>query len=271
VVVTAASTVITGIGRLITNDPASGAGPTGELTDAWLVVRDGSVDAVGTGAAPAADDRIDAGGACVLPGFVDSHSHLVFAGNRAAEFAARMAGRPYEAGGIRTTVSATRAAGDAELLARAQSLLAEAARSGTTTMEIKSGYGLDPAQEARTLRVARQVTPETTFLGAHVVPAEFEGRADDYVALVCGEMLAACAPHSKWIDAFCEHGAFDADQSRAVLTAGRDAGHRLLDAPAVSRRPAAAGCRRRRRAGQQLQPRVELHDVDAVLHRPGRA
>ncbi len=160
----------------------------------------------------------------MLPGFVDSHSHLVFGGDRSDEFAARMAGQPYEAGGIRTTVAATRAATDEELLQRATSLLAEARRSGTTTLEIKSGYGLNAVDEARTLRVARRLTDETTFLGAHVVPLEFDGRTDDYVDFVCGEMLAACAPHSRWIDAFCERGAFDADQSRAVLQAGRDAG-----------------------------------------------
>ncbi len=186
--------------------------------------RDGVVVATGEGAAPAADERIDAAGRCVLPGFVDSHSHLVFAGDRADEFAARMAGQPYSAGGIRTTVEATRAASDDDLLAGARRLRDEAARSGTTTIEIKSGYGLTPTDEARCLQVASQLTSETTFLGAHVVPPEFEGRADDYVAEVCGPMLAACAPHARWIDAFCEEGAFDADQSRTVLEAGRAAG-----------------------------------------------
>ena len=160
----------------------------------------------------------------MLPGFVDSHSHLVFAGDRADEFAARMAGEPYSAGGIRTTVEATRAASDAELLAGARRLQDEAARSGTTTLEIKSGYGLTPVDEARCLQVAGELTAETTFLGAHVVPPEFDGRADDYVAEVCGPMLAACAPHARWIDAFCEEGAFDADQCRTVLEAGRAAG-----------------------------------------------
>jgi imidazolonepropionase len=135
-----------------------------------------------------------------------------------------MAGVPYAAGGIRTTVAATRAASDAHLLANATALRAEAHRAGTTTIEIKSGYGLNVVDEARTLAVARQLSPETTFLGAHVVPPEFDGRPDDYVALVCNEMLAACAPHARWIDAFCEQGAFDADQSRAVLEAGRAAG-----------------------------------------------
>jgi imidazolonepropionase len=218
------STVIDNIGRLITNDSRFEVGATGELRDAWVVMVDGLIELVGTGQVPAADQRIDAAGHCVMPGFVDSHSHLVFAGDRSAEFAARMAGRPYEAGGIRTTVEATRAATDDELAVRAMALLAEARRSGTTTIEIKSGYGLTAEHEARTLRVARQLTSETTFLGAHVVPSEFDGRVDDYVALVCGEMLAECAPHSRWIDAFCERGAFDVDQCRAVLEAGRAAG-----------------------------------------------
>ena len=218
------STVVENIGRLITNDSRFEVGATGELRDAWVVIVDGLIELVGTGRAPIADQRVDAAGRCVLPGFVDSHSHMVFAGDRSDEFAARMAGRSYEAGGIRTTVAATRAATDDELLVGALSLLAEARRSGTTTIEIKSGYGLTAAHEARTLRVAQQLTAETTFLGAHVVPPEFDGRVDDYVALVCGEMLAACAPHSRWVDAFCERGAFDVDQCRAVLTAGRDAG-----------------------------------------------
>jgi len=218
------SVVVDNIGRLITNDPGQGTGATGELHDAWVVMTDGLVTAIGTGRSPATDSRIDAAGRCALPGFVDSHSHLVFGGQRADEFAARMAGRAYEAGGIRTTVAATRAATDEQLLASATALLAEARRAGTTTIEIKSGYGLDAIDEARTLRIAKGLTDETTFLGAHVVPPEFDGRTDDYIALVCGEMLAACAPHARWIDAFCETGAFDADQSRAVLTAGRDAG-----------------------------------------------
>jgi imidazolonepropionase len=218
------ATVVDGISRLITNDADLGLGATGELRDAWLVTADGLVVATGEGTAPAADERIDAAGRCVLPGFVDSHSHLVFAGDRADEFAARMAGQPYSAGGIRTTVEATRAASDADLLADARRLRDEAARSGTTTIEIKSGYGLTAADEARCLQVAGRLTDETTFLGAHVVPPEFEGRADDYVAEVCGPMLTACAPHAHWVDAFCEEGAFDADQSRTVLEAGRAAG-----------------------------------------------
>ncbi|MEO8266525.1 MAG: imidazolonepropionase [Ilumatobacteraceae bacterium] len=221
---TGRSVVVDNIGRLITNDARHETGMTGELSDAWFVMVDALIIEVGTGVAPPADERIDAGGRCVLPGFVDSHSHLVFAGDRSAEFAARMAGRPYEAGGIRTTVDATRGATDDELLDCASLLLAEARCAGTTTIEIKSGYGLTAIDEARTLRVARQLTDETTFLGAHVVPAEFDGRVDDYVDLVCGDMLSACAPYARWIDAFCERGAFDADQSRSVLHAGKAAG-----------------------------------------------
>ena len=212
------------IGRLITNDPTLGTGPLGLLSNAWVVVRAGSVEAVGTGAAPSADRRIDVAGRCVLPGFVDSHSHLVFAGDRADEFAARMAGNPYAAGGIRTTVAATRAASAAELRSRSAALLAEAHRAGTTTIEIKSGYGLTPSSEVRLLRLAGEFASDTTFLGAHVVPHEFVGRTDEYVALVCGDMLMAAAPHSRFVDVFCEQGAFDEDQSREVLRAGMAAG-----------------------------------------------
>lgn len=167
---------------------------------------------------------VDAGGRAVLPGFVDSHTHLVFAGDRAAEFEARMAGRPYEAGGIRSTVAATRAASDDVLRAGLARHLDEAARQGTTTVEVKGGYGLTVADEERSVRLAREVTPEVTFLGAHVVPVEYAGRADAYVDLVCGEMLAMCAPHARWVDVFCETGAFTPEQSRRVLEAGAAAG-----------------------------------------------
>ncbi|HEY8471177.1 MAG TPA: imidazolonepropionase [Natronosporangium sp.] len=219
------SLLLDNIGELVTNDPARGDPPLGLVTGAAVVVDDGRVAWLGpAGEAPAADERIDAGGAAVLPGFVDSHAHLVFAGDRAAEFAARMAGEPYTGGGILTTVAATRAATDDQLRATAARLRAEALRQGITTMEVKSGYGLTVADEARSLRVAFEVTPESTYLGAHLVPAEYAGRADDYVALVCGEMLAAAEPYARWIDVYCERGAFDADQSRAVLTAGAAAG-----------------------------------------------
>ena len=221
--------LVAGIGELVTNDPTRGDGPLGVLTAAALVVDDaGAVAWVGPEAgAPAADTRVDLGGRAVVPGFVDSHAHLVFAGDRAAEFEARMSGARYDGGGIGSTVAATRNATDAELRVRLAGLLAEMRRQGTTTVEVKSGYGLTVEDEARSLRLAAEVTPETTFLGAHVVPGEFAGRADEYVALVAGPMLAACAPHARWVDVFCEPAsahAFDGDQARAVLEAGRDAG-----------------------------------------------
>jgi imidazolonepropionase len=218
------STSITNIGELVTNDPEA-EDPLGAMTDAAVVVEGATVAWVGRShEAPAADEQIDAEGRAVIPGFVDSHSHLIFAGDRAAEFAARMAGEPYAAGGIRTTVAATRAATDEQLTSRVARLVAEMRRQGTTTVEIKSGYGLSVHDEARSLAVARQFTEETTFLGAHVVP---EGTTpEEYVALVTGPMLEACAPHARWIDAFCETGAFDEDQSRTVLEAGAAAGLR---------------------------------------------
>ncbi|MBD8868213.1 imidazolonepropionase [Nocardioides donggukensis] len=214
------STVLTGIGELTTWAPDRPV-----LADAALVVEAGHVAWVGPRAeVPAADTAYDVGGRAVVPGFVDSHSHLVFAGERSAEFTARMAGEAYAAGGIRTTVRATRAATDEQLTSHVARLVAEMRRQGTTTVEIKSGYGLTVADEARSLAVAAQFTDETTFLGAHVVP---EGSTpEEYVALVTGPMLAAAAPHARWVDAFCERGAFDADQARAVLAAGADAGLR---------------------------------------------
>ncbi len=215
--------VIDNIGRLVTNDPALGAGPLGIVTDAALVLEDGVVAAVERAGA-AGDEHLDAEGRAVIPGFVDSHTHLVFAGDRGDEFAARMAGQPYGAGGIRVTTAATRAATHEELRALAARRREEAIRAGITHLEIKSGYGLDVATEARLCAVAAELTDDVTFLGAHALPEEYEGRADDYVDLVCTEMLAACAPPAKWIDVFCETGAFDEGQSRAVLTAGAKAG-----------------------------------------------
>jgi imidazolonepropionase len=215
--------VIDNIGLLVTNEPALGEGPLGLVRNAAVVIDVGRVVAIER-AGVRVDQRIDAEGRCVSPGFVDSHTHLVFAGDRSDEFAARMAGAPYAAGGIRTSVDATRGAADDELRRLTAARQQEAWNAGITTLEIKSGYGLTPHDEARCLRVAEQLTSETTFLGAHVVPAEFAGRTDDYVHLVCNEMLAATAPHARWIDAFCEQGAFDADQCRAVLQAGSTAG-----------------------------------------------
>lgn len=228
--------LIDNIGELVTNDPSHSDlsrelgrrelghdGPLGLLHDAAVVIDGDRIAWIGPAAqAPAADDRWDAAERAVLPGFVDSHAHLVFAGDRAGEFAARMAGEPYTGGGIRSTVAATRSATDDQLRAGVERLRREMLRQGTTTIEIKSGYGLSVVDEARSLRIAAEFTPETTYLGAHVVPAGIA--ADDYTALVCGAMLAAAAPYARWVDVFCERGAFDEAQSRAVLTAGIGAG-----------------------------------------------
>ena len=208
------------IGQLVV-----GASPdTGELeliNNAALVIDAGVVAWVGSSAnAPVADEFVDVAGRTVIPGFVDSHAHLVFAGDRAAEFEARMSGVSYSAGGIKTTVAATRAASDDELRAGLRARMHELHRSGITTFETKSGYGLNVADEARSVALAAEVTDEVTFLGAHVVPAEFADRREDYVSLVAGEMLEAAAPHSRWIDVFCDRGAFDADEADEILRAG---------------------------------------------------
>ncbi len=227
------STLITNIGELVTNAPRPGAGtgtggpagPFSAVSGAALVMQAGLVAWTGPASrAPAADDIVDARGRAVLPGFVDSHAHLVFAGERSEEFAARMAGVPYRAGGIASTVAATRHTADPELRAGLRRLVAEMIRQGTTTFECKSGYGLTVADEARCLSLAGEVTPEVTYLGAHIVPPEFDGDAGGYVDLVCGPMLDACAPHARWVDVFCERGAFGADEATAVLAAGRARG-----------------------------------------------
>ncbi len=245
------STLLTNIGELTTNVARDGD-PCGTLRDAAVLIEGSRIAWVGPAAdAPRIprDDRetaterrdggespqsrrpdtvsraggvqvVDAGGRAVLPGFVDSHTHLVFGGDRADEFEARMSGTPYAAGGIRRTVAATRAASDDELRRRLAGFVDELRAQGTTTFEIKTGYGLTVHDEARLARLAAEVTPEVTFLGAHVVPAEYAERRDEYVELVCGEMLQACAAHSRWIDVFCERGAFTPDESRRVLAAG---------------------------------------------------
>ena len=216
------SLLVTNIGELVSWDDERPV-----LRDAALVVEHGKVTWIGDrAAAPDADSVHDVGGAAVIPGFVDSHTHLVFAGDRAAEFEARMSGRPYEAGGIRTTVAATRAATDEQLSANVARHLAQMRAQGTTTVEIKSGYGLTVRDEARSLAIARQATEETTFLGAHVVPdlRRLRRRVAAYVELVTGAMLEACAPYARWIDVFCEEGAFGADEARTVLDAGMAAG-----------------------------------------------
>jgi len=214
------------ISELVTNDPSQGDGSALGIHKNGAIVVDGDrVAWVGPkDGAPPAEHRVDCGNRSVIPGFVDSHAHLVFAGDRSAEFAARMSGEPYDGGGIATTVSATRAADDAALAANLARLAGELARGGVTTFETKSGYGLTVRDELRSLEIAARATPETTFLGAHVVPAEYKDRRDEYVSLVAGDMLTACAPHARWIDVFCDRGAFDVDETRTILKAGADAG-----------------------------------------------
>ena len=214
------------IGELVTNDPAHD-GALGIVHDAAVAIDGDRIAWVGEQrAAPDGVEgpRIDAAGAAALPGFVDSHTHLVFAGDRTAEFDARMRGERYAAGGIQTTVAATRAASDDELRTNATRLRDEALRTGTTHVEVKSGYGLDVDDEVRLLTLAGELTDDVTFLGGHVVAPEYAGKADDYVDLVRGAMLDACAPLARWADVFCERGAFDVDQSRAILTAAKDKG-----------------------------------------------
>ena len=219
------SVAFTNIGSLVTNDKGLELGLLGELQNAAIVVEDGNIAWVGSSVSvPDADEQIDVEGRTVLPGFVDSHAHLLFAGDRASEFSALMAGESYSAGGIRTTVAATRAATDAELETNLLSLAAEMRVSGITTFETKSGYGLSVADEARALRIATKHTSETTYLGAHVVPAEYEGRSDDYVSLVTGEMLNQVADSAKWVDVFCDRGAFTVEQAREILLAGKAMG-----------------------------------------------
>lgn len=216
---------LSGIGQLVTNDNSIHGDRVGVINDAAVVFEDGLVSWVGESKNVADHSNVESinvAGRAVIPGFVDSHTHLAFAGDRLPEFEARMAGRPYSAGGIHATVEATRAASDEQIIFNVERLAAEALRSGTTTMEVKSGYGLSVRDEVRSLAAARTATSETTFLGAHVVPSNTN--ADDYVALVCAEMLSACTPFSKWIDVFCDRGAFDVDQARQVLSAGKAAG-----------------------------------------------
>jgi len=218
-------TLIKNIGLLVTNNSEIDGTPLGLIENAALLIEHGKVKWVGASeSSPSAEKSVDASGKCVIPGFVDSHNHLIFAGDRSHEFAARMNGQKYEAGGIAYTVDLTRKANDSDLLSNAQRLQHEALHSGTTTIEIKSGYGLTVKDEARSLSIAKQLTDETTFLGAHVVPSEYKGKADDYVDLVCGQMLTEVKPHAKWIDVFCDRGAFTTEQARKVLKAGIAAG-----------------------------------------------
>lgn len=216
-------TLVDNIGLLVTNDPLIDGSPLGLIKDGAFLMEDGAISWVGeSSSAPRNEisNCIDAQGRCVIPGFVDSHTHLVFAGDRSDEFRARMQGEPYAAGGINYTVELTRRASNGHLLQSGRRLIAEANASGTTTIECKSGYGLTVDDEARSLVVAKQLTDETTFLGAHVVPVEYRDSPEEYVDLVCGPMLDAALPNAKWIDVFCDKGAFTGDQTRRILKAG---------------------------------------------------
>lgn len=254
------ATLVTGIAELVTNDPELGRGPLGILHGAAVVAEGDQVTWVGAAdAAPACDRVLDVHGRVVLPGFVDSHTHLVFDGERSDEFAARMSGEAYTGGGIDRTVRATRAADDARLRASLATRLGELRSQGTTTVEIKSGYGLDVDQEARLLRLAAEATSETTFLGGHVIAPEFRQRRGDYIDLVTGAMLQACAPHATWVDAFCEPAsptALDEDEARAVLLAG--AAHGL--------RPRVHGAQLREGPGPRLAVEVGAASLDHATH-----
>ena len=211
----------------------------GEVPDAAIAVKDGRIAWIGSGAALPASSAvtIDGKGCWLTPGLIDCHTHIVHAGNRSDEFEARLNGASYEAisragGGIMSTVRATRAASDAELLRqslpRVQALLAE----GVTTLEIKSGYGLDQPSEAKMLRVARTigarlpVTVRTSFLGAHALPPEYAGRADDYIDAICRQMLPALAGDGlvDAVDAFCERIGFTPAQTQQVFEAAQALG-----------------------------------------------
>jgi len=228
--------LLTGIGELVTN--ASGQpGAVDVVTDAALAIDDGAVAWVGSASDLPDEFRdsetLDCQGRAVLPGFVDCHTHLVFAGDRADEFARRLAGESYEeilaaGGGIHSTVSATTAATTADLTTVSTDRALRMLRHGTTTVEIKSGYGLETPAEVRMLEVAAEIgrtTPldvVTTFLGAHVVPRGMD--SGDYVRLIVDEMLPACAPLAQACDVFCDDGAFTVDEARTILEAARGAG-----------------------------------------------
>jgi imidazolonepropionase len=251
------SIAITNIGSLVTNDQGLGPGILGEIENAAVVIENDKIAWVGNSSdAPAADQKIDASGKAVIPGFVDSHAHLLFAGERSKEFQARMKGEKYSAGGIKSTVAATREASNEALEQNILKLVREMQKSGITTFETKSGYGLTTADETRALEIASKHTPETTFLGAHVVPSEYAGKEDKYVELVTGEMLDSVLPFAKWIDVFCDEGAFDVDQSRQILQAGITKG--LL--PRIHANQLASG------GGVQLAVELDCASADHCTH-----
>ena len=230
--------LLTGIGELVTNRSGE-PGAVGVTADVAVGIENGRIAWIGRHrdlpASFSGTPQLDCGGRAVVPGFVDSHTHLVFAGDRAGEFARRLRGESYEVilasgGGILSTVATTRAASEAELAADATARARRMLAAGTTTAEVKSGYGLDVATEMTLLRVAAIVDAEVpldvvaTFLGAHVVPEEYRDRRSDYVDLVCGPMLDACAPLARYCDVFCDAAAFSVDEARRILEAAAAAG-----------------------------------------------
>lgn len=212
------TTLITNLAEVFTADAQHT-----RFNNAAILIEDETIGWIGAAAdAPASDHVIDAQRRAALPGWVDSHTHLVFAGDRSAEFVARMAGQEYAAGGIAVTTAATRSASDYDLTRLLLGRAAEALAGGTTFLETKTGYGLGVEEEARHARIASTVVDRVTFLGAHLVPAGTD--AQEYTDLVCGEMLQRVAPYVQFADVFCERGAFNEAQSRQVLTASRKAG-----------------------------------------------
>lgn len=252
-----ASQLFTNIKTLVTNDESLENGPLGIIENAAVVIEDGSIAWVGSAAsAPDADSRVDADGRAVLPGFVESHSHLVFQGDRSEEFAARMEGKKYEAGGIRTTIAKTRAATDQELKTNIERYMNEYLAQGTTTVEVKSGYGQSAASELQAVKVAASCTDEVTLLAAHVAPPEYADRQDEYMQMAVNEMIPAASRYATWIDVFCEKGAFTEEQSRAILEAGVK--HGLV--PRVHGNQLTYG------AGVQLAVEFDAASVDHVVY-----
>lgn len=237
--------LLSGTGRLLVSQPHA-AEPPGTLSPWALLIRDGRIGWVGSpDEAPAADRWEDLGSALVSPGLVDSHTHPVFAGDRADEAAARLEGQPYAAGGILRTVAATRQAPDAELQALVEDRFRAALAGGTTTLEAKSGYGLTTVEELRALRLigaaaaAAGIRVVRTFLGAHAVPPEATS-TEAYVATVIEDMLPAVADEAEFCDVFCDRGFFTPAQAEAILTAARGHGMGLkLHADQLARTGAA--------------------------------
>ncbi len=247
------ATVVRNIGQLITNSDSS----LGIIENAALVFENGKVQWIGANSsAPAADSSIDAESGVVTPGFVDSHTHLVFAGDRTQDYVARMTGSKYSSGGINTTVSATRAASEEELRETTRRLVSRARSTGTTTLEVKSGYGLNAETELKILKVAREFTHETTFLGAHIVPSEKINSRDSYIDEVKTTMLQAVKQYAKWIDVFCDTGAFSVDEAREILKAGT----------AEGLKPRLHGNQLGNTGGAELAAELKVASVDHCTH-----